>query len=155
MQKDEPARRTAAWHGVLSATSLVKLRTYAANLSIEAIKARLFVQVANRLSQALRYSRFTGFLARLHNNNILIDVLIGATIITVSALLGHWIDTVIVVVLLFGNAVIRSLQEGKTEQIVMATHMLAPRVNVIRSGKRLEIEIKKQIRLPTGRMERA
>ncbi|MHA1547794.1 MAG: cation-transporting P-type ATPase, partial [Alphaproteobacteria bacterium] len=62
-------------------------------------------------------------------------VLIGATVVT--ALLGHWVDTQVILAVVLVNAVIGFLQEGKAENALEAIRdMLAPKASVIREGHR-------------------
>ena len=73
------------------------------------------------------------FLAQF--NDALIYVLLGAAAVT--ALLGHWIDTQVILAVVLVNAVIGFLQEGKAEKALEAIRdMLAPKANVIRNGDR-------------------
>ena len=68
-------------------------------------------------------------------NNLLIIVLIVAAAIT--ALLGHWIDTGVILAVVLVNAVIGFVQEGRAEQALEALRdMLAPRASVLRDGVR-------------------
>jgi magnesium-transporting ATPase (P-type) len=70
-----------------------------------------------------------------HFHNILIYVLIGAASIT--ALLGHVVDTFVIIAVVIINAVIGFYQEGKAEKAMEAIrYMLALRASVIRDGKR-------------------
>ena len=71
-------------------------------------------------------------------NNLLILVLIAAAVIT--ALLGHWIDTGVIMAVVIINAVIGFVQEGRAEAALEALRdMLAPKANVIRDGERMAI----------------
>lgn len=71
-------------------------------------------------------------------NNLLILVLIAAAVIT--ALLGHWIDTGVIMAVVIINAVIGFVQEGRAEAALEALRdMLAPKANVIRNGERMAI----------------
>jgi magnesium-transporting ATPase (P-type) len=71
-------------------------------------------------------------------NNVLILVLIGASLIT--ALLGHWIDTGVILLVVLANAVIGFVQEGKAEQALDAIRkMISPQASVLREGHRLTV----------------
>jgi magnesium-transporting ATPase (P-type) len=62
-------------------------------------------------------------------------VLIGAAVVT--ALLGHWVDTVVILAVVVVNAMIGLVQEGKAEKAMEAIrHMLAPSAAVLRDGER-------------------
>ncbi|MDO6749107.1 P-type ATPase, partial [Gilvimarinus sp. 1_MG-2023] len=74
-----------------------------------------------------------------HFHNVLIYVLIASAVIT--ALLGHWVDTGVILAVVVVNAIIEFIQEGKAEQAMDAIrHMLAPRANVIRNGERITVD---------------
>ncbi|WP_296476471.1 HAD-IC family P-type ATPase [Roseinatronobacter sp.] len=100
---------------------------------VEALRAEFGT---NTLPQAPR----PGALARLARqfNNLLILVLIAAALIT--ALLGHWIDTGVIMAVVIINAVIGFVQEGRAEAALEALRdMLAPKANVIREGQRMSV----------------
>lgn len=71
-------------------------------------------------------------------NNVLIIVLICAAGIT--ALLGHWLDTGVILAVVAVNTVLGFIQEGKAEKAIAAIRsMLAPQAAVIRSGERHKV----------------
>ena len=71
-------------------------------------------------------------------HNILIYVMLGAA--TITAGLGHWVDTAVLLLAVIVNAIIGFIQEGKAEQALDAIHrMLSLRAVVVRDGERLEI----------------
>ena len=51
-------------------------------------------------------------------HNILIYVLLGCAAVT--ALLGHWVDTAVILAVVIGNAMIGFVQEGKAEKAMDA-----------------------------------
>lgn len=90
----------------------------------------------NRLSPAKRRGPVLRFLTQFHD--VLIYVLLGVALIT--ALLGHWIDTQVILGVVVINATIGFLQEGKAENALEAIRgMLAPKASVVRNGLRKTI----------------
>ena len=71
--------------------------------------------------------------------NVLIYVLVVAAVVT--ALLGHWLDTSVILAVVLLQAVVGIVQEGKAEQALAAIrHMLAPKATVLRDGERQRID---------------
>ncbi|WP_458527058.1 cation-transporting P-type ATPase [Onishia taeanensis] len=90
----------------------------------------------NRLPSARKRSVLMRFLRHFHN--ILIYVLMGAAVIT--AALGHGVDTLVILAVVFANAAIGFLQEGKAEKAMEAiSGMLALKASVVRDGARVII----------------
>ncbi|TVR10527.1 MAG: HAD family hydrolase [Salinarimonadaceae bacterium] len=99
-------------------------------------KRRLAADGPNKLPEPPRRTALQRLLAQF--NNLLILVLIGAAGIT--ALLGHYIDTVVILAVVVVNTLIGFVQEGKAEEALEALRgMLAPRAVVSRGGKKHEI----------------
>lgn len=74
-----------------------------------------------------------------HFHHILIYVLLGAALLTF--LLGHPIDTGVILAVIVANAAIGVLQEGRAEKAMAAIQeMLAPNASIIRSGKRMDAD---------------
>ncbi|UZK04269.1 cation-translocating P-type ATPase [Venatoribacter cucullus] len=66
-------------------------------------------------------------------SNLLILVLVSASFIT--AMLGHWVDSGVILAVVVLQTLIGLIQEGKAEQALAAIHhMLAPTAAVIRDG---------------------
>lgn len=66
-------------------------------------------------------------------SNLLILVLVSASVIT--AMLGHWVDSGVIMAVVVLQTLIGLIQEGKAEQALAAIHhMLAPTAAVIRDG---------------------
>nr|WP_244311907.1 HAD-IC family P-type ATPase [Marinobacter vulgaris] len=106
-------------------------------LTAQAVSERLSKFGHNRLPEARR----RGPLARLGNQlkNFLIYVLITAAVIT--ALLGHWVDTTVILAVVVIQTLVGFIQEGKAEQALSAIrHMLAPRAIVLRDGGQKKID---------------
>ncbi|OGB20941.1 MAG: carbonate dehydratase [Burkholderiales bacterium RIFCSPLOWO2_02_FULL_57_36] len=91
---------------------------------------------ANTLPSPPKRSAVLRFLMQFHN--VLIYVLLGAAAVT--ALLGHWVDTGVIIGVVLINAVIGHIQEGKAEQALDAIRrMLSLHAQVLRDGRRKEI----------------
>lgn len=91
----------------------------------------------NTLPEPKKRGALARFLLQFHN--ILIYVLLAAAAVT--AMMGHWVDTAVIVAVVLVNALIGFLQEGKAENAMAALrHMLAPHAHVLRNGKRIGIE---------------
>lgn len=124
---------TRQWHNQASEQVLAGLDTTLEGLSEQQATLRLQQFGPNKLPEAARRNLLLRFLSHFHN--ILIYVLIGAACIT--ALLGHVVDTLVIIAVVVINAIIGFYQEGKAEQAMDAIrHMLALRASVIRGGNR-------------------
>ncbi len=128
---------TTDWHSISPEAVLKQLHSSTSGLSQSDAERLVSDYGLNRLPQAAPRPAFIRFL--LHFHNILIYVLIGAALIT--ALLGHWIDTGVILAVVIVNAIIGFIQEGKAEQAMDAIrHMLAPKANVLRSSERITVD---------------
>ena len=86
----------------------------------------------NRLRPAKKKSPLVRFLTQFHN--VLIYVLLGSG--GVTALLGHWVDSGVILGVVFINAIIGFIQEGKAEKALDAIrNMLSQQAMVKRDGK--------------------
>ena len=105
-------------------------------LSAREVEKRGAEHGLNRLPMQQRQSALIRFLYQFHN--VLIYVLLAAAATT--ALLGHWIDTGVIVAVVVVNAVIGFIHEGKAERALAAIRdMLAPGATVVREGQRQTI----------------
>jgi potassium/sodium efflux P-type ATPase len=72
-------------------------------------------------------------------NNVLIYVLMAAAVIT--AIMGHWIDTWVILAVVIINAIIGFIQEGKAEKALEnISKMLSPEAVVKRNGNKQNID---------------
>lgn len=72
-------------------------------------------------------------------NHVLIYVLLVAA--SVTALLGHWLDTSVILAVVLLQGIVGFIQEGRAEQALAAIrHMLAPQALVLRNGERQRID---------------
>ncbi|MEO1016124.1 MAG: cation-transporting P-type ATPase [Pseudomonadota bacterium] len=128
--------RESAWYCQPAAAALLAFGAPADGLSDAEAELRRSKYGLNRLPEPKRQGPIVRFLRQFHN--VLIYVLIGAAVIT--ALLGHWVDTGVILAVVLVNAIIGFLQEGKAEQALAAIRdMLAPKATVLRAGRRLEL----------------
>ena len=126
-----------AAHAEEAAAVLDALHSRAEGLNTAEAAQRLAQHGANRLPQAPRKHPLLRFLAHFHN--VLIYVLLAAA--TVTAALGHWIDTGVILAVVVANALIGFIQEGKAEEAMAAIkNMLAPHSSVLRDGRRQSLD---------------
>ena len=105
-------------------------------LSQDEAAARLAQFGPNRLPAPKPSGPVRRFLAQF--NSLLIQVLLGAGIIT--AALGHFADTTVILMVAVFNAAIGFIQEGKAERALQAIRqMLSPRATVMRDGRRISV----------------
>ncbi|WP_322520947.1 cation-transporting P-type ATPase [Guyparkeria halophila] len=124
------------WHAKPSEAVLAKIGSRPEGLTAAEVTERRERFGANRLPEAPRPPAWRRLLRQFHN--ILIYVLLGAA--TVAALLGHGIDTAVILAVVLANAVIGFVQEGRAEQAMDAIrHMLALKAAVVRDGQRQSV----------------
>ncbi|MFU8848215.1 MAG: cation-transporting P-type ATPase [Opitutales bacterium] len=131
------AAAVSAWHAETAESVLQALDTTDKGLSGESIRSRLERYGPNSLPRAHKQSALLRFLLQFHN--VLIYILILAAFVT--AAMQHWIDTAVIFTVVFVNAVIGFIQEGKAEQALDAIrNMLSLKALVLRDGDRQEID---------------
>lgn len=101
--------------------ALARLETSASGLTEAEAAARLAEHGPNRLPEPPRRGLPACFLAQFHN--ILIYVLLGAAVVTIT--LQHWVDTVVILAVTIVNAVLGLIQEGKAEKAMEAIRGMA------------------------------
>ncbi len=122
LDPDEIRRRLQAPHGGLPEAEA---------------RRRLAQYGPNRLAPPKRRGPLLRLLMQFHN--ILLYVMMGAAAIT--AVLGHWVDTGVLLAAVVINAIIGFIQEGKAEAALDAIRaMLSPHATVIRDTHRREID---------------
>ncbi len=128
--------KRSSWHSLSTQSTLEAFQTTDAGLDQQEVEARLARHGANRLPEAPKRGALARFL--LHFHHLLIYVLLAAALIT--AVLGHWIDTGVILAVVLVNAVIGFIQEGRAEKALDAIrHMLAPHASVMRGGQRTRV----------------
>ncbi|TKA91063.1 HAD family hydrolase [Guyparkeria sp. SB14A] len=132
----EESRSSQSWHAESPDAVLAGLETRPDGLASAEVTERRERFGANRLPEAPRPPAWRRLLRQFHN--ILIYVLLGAAAVT--AVLGHGIDTAVILAVVLANALIGFIQEGRAEQAMDAIrHMLALKAAVVRDGQRQAI----------------
>lgn len=125
------------WHSLTHAEVRRALHAETDGLTDAEAKQRIVRYGPNLLTPLKRRGPLLRLLMQFHN--ILLYVMLGAAVIT--AFLGHWVDTGVLLVAVVINVVIGFIQEGKAEAALDAIRaMLSPHATVIRNGSRREIE---------------
>jgi magnesium-transporting ATPase (P-type) len=125
------------WHALEPDAVAAALNSGRDGLGVAEAEARLLRYGPNRLTPARRRGPLQRLLAQF--NNVLIYVLIAAAAVT--TLLGHFIDSGVIVGVVIINALIGFIQEGKAERALEAVReLLAPEATVVRDGRRLSVD---------------
>ena len=125
------------WHALPPPEALAATRSAPAGLGADEAARRLAEHGPNRLTPPPKRGPLLRFLLQFHN--VLIYVLLGAA--GVTAALGHWVDTGVILGVVVINALIGFIQEGKAEKSLDAIReMLSPRAVALRDGQRREID---------------
>ncbi|WP_119154031.1 HAD-IC family P-type ATPase [Caldimonas tepidiphila] len=138
-EPDPPPSREASpsWHAHSVPQALAAQQAAIEGLSAAEAARRLELHGPNALSTAKPPHPLWRLAMQFHN--LLIYVLLAAALVT--ALMGHWVDTGVIVAVVLLNAVIGFVQEGKAERALQAIrHLLAPRAVVLRDGRAIEID---------------
>lgn len=131
------SRYQTQWHALNREEIEYLLQTGPSGLKSSEIRERLTRFGSNCLIPPKRRSWLMRLLMQF--NNILLYIMIAAAVIT--ALLGHWIDTGVLLTAVITNAIIGFIQEGKAETAMDAIRaMLSPHATVIRDAVRYEID---------------
>lgn len=124
------------WHALPAAEVLALLDSQATGLGDDEASRRLREYGPNHLPQPRRRGPFLRLLLQFHN--ILIHVLLLAAVVT--ALLGHWVDTAVIIGVVAINALTGFIQEGKAEKALDAIRrLLSQKASVLRDGRRRDI----------------
>ncbi|MBL1320930.1 MAG: cation-transporting P-type ATPase [Methylophaga sp.] len=126
-----------AWHHINQNDVLAHFKTSSTSgLDPLSLTERQQKYGLNLLPEGKTRSALQRFLYQFHN--VLIYVLILASVVT--ALLGHWVDTGVILGVVFINSFIGFIQEGKAENALRAIkQMLSSKAIVIRDGQQLTV----------------
>ncbi len=131
-----PISRPLPWHTLSVAHTLQELATTPGGLSTAEAQRRLQIHGPNRLRPPQRRGPVLRFLLQFHN--VLIYVLLLSAGIT--AVLGHAVDTGVILGVTLINAIVGFVQEGKAESALAAIrNMLSLKATVLRDDQRCEI----------------
>ncbi|NLO79111.1 MAG: cation-transporting P-type ATPase [Xanthomonadaceae bacterium] len=137
LAKQEPQPASPAWHARSGAEVERALGTGPGGLDAGEVRARLEQHGPNRLAPPRRRGPLLRFLQQFHNT--LLYIMLAAAAVT--AALGEWIDTAVLLGAVIVNVIIGFIQEGKAEAALEAIRrMLSPHATVIRDGRRQEID---------------
>ena len=126
-----------SWHALPNDVALAEQKTDSAGLCAAEATRRLAQHGPNQLTPPQKRGPLLRFLLQFHN--VLIYVLLGAA--GVTALLGHSVDTAVILGVVVINALIGFIQEGKAEKSLDAIrNMLSLHAMVMRDGRRQEID---------------
>lgn len=133
---NEASESLDPWHAEPATEVLKRLSAIPEGLTGAEAAERRRVHGANQLPAAKPRSAFSRIVAQFHN--LLIYVLLVAAV--VAALLGHAIDTVVILLVVLANAAIGFIQEGRAEKALDAIKgMIAPHASVMRNGRRVTV----------------
>ena len=125
------------WHTLNADAALAEQETESIGLSMEEAARRFATYGPNKLTPPKKRGPLLRFLLQFHN--VLIYVLLGAAVVT--SLLGHGVDTAVILGVVIINALIGFVQEGKAEKSLDAIrNMLSLHAAVLRDGHRQEID---------------
>ena len=142
MQKDYTVKeKEKAWYALESEEVIKKLNTdEKKGLNDKTASEHLQKYGENELPQRKKESHIIRFLK--HFNDILIYILFIAAI--VSAVLGHYADTIVIAIVAVINASIGYFQENKAEKALEnIKNLLSLKATVIRNGERTDVEATK------------
>ena len=134
--RNDPGR--TPWHAEPEARLLDQLRASRTGLLTEDAARRLAEHGPNALPAAARRHPVLRFLRHFHSA-LIYFLLAGAT---AALLLGHVVDTIVILIVVLVNAIVGVVQEGKAEQALDAIrNMIAPHAVALRDGIRATVGV--------------
>lgn len=125
------------WHAYEIKQAVYELGSSENGLHHDEAKRRLETHGPNQLPEQARTNPLLRFLAQF--NNTLIYFLLTAA--AFAALLGHFVDALVIVAVVTINAIVGYIQEGKAESALDAIrNMIAPHATVLRNGEKHNID---------------
>lgn len=142
MENRLPGHTDHAWHQLTPQQALEAQQSTSSGLGEPEASERLQRHGHNRLPPPKRRGPLLRLLYQFHN--VLLYMMLGAALIT--ALLGHWVDTSVILAAVLINVIIGFIQEGKAENALDAIrNMLSPHAMVLRNGERHEIDAERLV----------
>lgn len=142
MENRLPGHTDHIWHQLTPQQALEAQQSTSSGLSEHEAHERLQRHGPNRLPSPKRRGPLLRLLYQFHN--VLLYMMLGAALIT--ALLGHWVDTSVILAAVLINVIIGFIQEGKAENALDAIrNMLSPHAMVLRNGERHEIDAERLV----------
>jgi magnesium-transporting ATPase (P-type) len=136
--QDRPAAPERPPHAETAEAALERCRSSAQGLTSAEAARRLEASGPNRLPAGKRRSLAARLFAQV--NNLLIYVLLASA--AVAFLLGHGVDTAVILFVVVINATIGFIQEGRAEKALDAIRgMLTRETSALRDGRRLTIPV--------------
>ncbi len=136
MPSSDPKMSVMCWHALDGESVLKAVASQVGGLTQDVAAQRLVLHGPNRLRPPKKQGAWRRFLTQFHN--ILIYILLGAGAVT--AILGHWVDTGVILGVVVINAIIGFIQEGKAERAMDAIRrMLSVQAIGLRDGTRCQI----------------
>lgn len=124
------------WYQRSVAEIFSDLQSSPAGLSAATAQERLQKQGPNALPQKAEKSALLKFIA--HFKDVLIYILLAAAVIT--AIMGHWVDTFVIIGVAVINALIGFIQENNAEKSLKSIqNMLASEAMLVRDGKQVTV----------------
>lgn len=125
------------WHARAADSVLAALGSSTDGLSKSEARERLREHGPNALPEAGKQPAWKRFLLQFHN--VLIYVLIAAAVLT--ALMQHWIDTIVIAGVVIINSIIGFIQEGKAEKALEGIRkMLSLEARTLRDGRKRTVD---------------
>ncbi|MBP7240520.1 HAD-IC family P-type ATPase [Amaricoccus sp.] len=132
------AERQTVWHALDGEEALALTSSRPEGLTAGEAAQRLAEVGPNALAAAPPVHPIWRFLAQF--NNTLIYVMLAGAV--AASLLAHFVDAIVILVVVVANAVVGFVQEGRAEQSLRAIRgLIAPHAVVVRGGVRQTVEV--------------